>query len=336
MPDLETLDEQAIRLDVRNAIDQGFFSTAVTSVWWDQDDPRWARLGEIVLDEARGEILVMGTVGSDDVDRDIAAIRQCEKMGFTHLGLFPVHCGISQEDLYHAYRRRIEATDLPVSVYAGQSRGFVFPGMGPSGVPLDVLDRIADLPNVVAMKLTQPLCLTTTYAICERIADRILIGPVNLDFVSTLGRTFQIQWSGQWNAESLQVPSNQLACRYVNAVAEKNFNRALEIYREMQPVLDLFYEIQAPLIKGGGHPWQHNKYYAWLGGANGGLLPAFGYAEEQMPTLDAATRQRIRDAFAASGLLPTEAPDEQFVVGRAAWNRGVRARDMVFTPRWTD
>ena len=51
--------------------------------------------------------------------------------------------------------------------------------------------------------------------------------------------------------------------------------------------------------------------------------------------LDARARAAMRAAYRASGLEPTDAPEEQFVVGRAAWARGVRASDLTALPYYS-
>ena len=73
----------------------------------------------------------------------------------------------------------------------------------------------------------------------------------------------------------------------------------------------------------------------WL--SDGGLLPRDSHAPEgAIPVLDARAREGMRAAFIASGLEPTEAPEEQFVVGRAAWARGVRASDLSDLPYYSE
>jgi 4-hydroxy-tetrahydrodipicolinate synthase len=330
LDDGTTLDEEAIRLDVRHSVDHGFFSTIPLDLWSAPLDPLWEQFYKIMIDAAEGEILIQGAVFGGTVDEEIAIIQRLEALGVHFLALTPVHpASISGVDLFESYRRRLEATDLPCTIFAStHGRGFVFPDLGPTGQPLDVFDRLADVANVVGIKLSHPVPLMTQWQICERIADRVLVAPVNLDFVPVLGRQFNIQWSGQWNAEAVQTPGCQLAVEMLAATAARDFERAEKVSNQMHPALDLFYWLQAGSIAAGGHPWQHNKYYSWLGGGNGGVLPLDpSTPEEAIPTLDASTRQRMRAAFAATGLSTTDAPDEQFIVGRAAWERGVRPKD---------
>jgi 4-hydroxy-tetrahydrodipicolinate synthase len=107
---------------------------------------------------------------------------------------------------------------------------------------------------------------------------------------------------------------------------------AMTVYWQMQPLIDLVYEIQGTLLKKtGAHPWQHMKYYQWVMGGNGGLLPLDG--RESGPVLDNAARQLIRDTCASVGIA-VDRPDEEFLVGRAAYARGVRASDLTSRPHY--
>jgi hypothetical protein len=334
--DLQTVDEEGVRRDVNAAVAQGFCGTMPMVNWTRPGDPRWDVYHRAVFDEAKGKLPVHGVASMEDVDADVALIRKLEAMGADMLLLAPYHAAdISAEDLTAAYKRRIEATGLPVILYAATGAKRNFPHLGPGGQPLDVFDRLADMPNVVAMKVSQPITLTSTMQICDAVADRLLVAPVNLDFVPALARSYPIQWSGQWNAEAVQTPDNQLGNKLLAACASGDSARIDAAAREIQAVHDAFYNLQASVIRSGAHPVQHNKYYSWLGGGNGGILPDDTHAPPgAVPVLDAAARTKMRAAFAASGLVPTDAPEEQFVVGRAAWDRGVRVSDLAGLPSY--
>ncbi len=335
-PDLAALDEEGVRRDVRAAVAQGFCGTMPMLNWTRPDDPRWEVLHRAVIDEARGKLPVHGVASLENIDADIELIRRIEKMGADMILLAPYHAAdISAEDLLASYKRRIAATGLPVILYAATGAKRNFPHLGPSGQPLDVFDRLADLPNVVAMKISQPITLTSTMQMCDVVADRLLVAPVNLDFAPALSRLYPIQWSGQWNAEAVQTPDNQLGNKLLAACAAGDTARIDAAAREIQAVHDAFYNLQASVIRSGAHPVQHNKYYSWLGGGNGGILPNDPHAPAgAVPVLDAGERKKLRAAFKASGLVPTDAPEEQFVVGRAAWERGARVKDMAGLPNY--
>ncbi len=323
LEDGASLDEEAVRLDVHASIAHGFFATIPMSAWFGPHDPRGERFRHVVLDEAAGRLLVQGSVGSTSLEEDIRAIRRCEELGFDFLSVVPrgLAADSSCAQLFEAFVERIGATELPVTLYAASN--FRYPSLGPGGQPIELFDRLADLPNVVGLKVSHPIPLGITRQICEVIADRVHVALVNLDFVPVLARDFPLQWSGQWNGEAVQTPERPLAKELLAAAAARDLERVVLVYNEMLPVLEHFYWLQAPWIAAGAHPWQHNKYYSWLTGGNGGVLPSRAVGD-RVPVLDGAARRGMRDAFAAAGLQVTDAPDEQFLVGRAAWDRGVR------------
>lgn len=325
----QSLDEEAIRHDVRHSAAHGFSGALPMINWTLPPDPRWAEFHRIVLDEARGRLPVHGMVFGSDPDRDIGVIRALEALGVDLILMAPTHDpSISAEDLHDSLRRRIQATDLPIMLYAATAPRRAFAHLGPAGQPLDVYDRLADIGNVVAVKVSQPASLTSTLQIIKRLGDRLSIGPVNLDFAPVLARHHEITWSGQWNAEAIQTPEDQLGNRLLKACAAGDYEAADALAQRLQPVLERFFAIQAPVIQAGGHPWLHNRYYSWLGGGNGGLLPPDPHARPGViPELDDETRASMRTAFAASGLTPTDTPEEAFAIGRAAWARGQRPQD---------
>ena len=336
LPGSRTLDEEAIRHDVRNAIAHGFSASMPMINWTLPGTPEWAEFYRIVVDEAGGDIAIHGIVAGRDTASDIRVLSALEDAGTQLVLLASTYPAESSADqLYEAMASRIEATQLPVMLYAATGRR-AFPALGPAGQPLDVYDRIADIPNVVAVKISQPVSLTSTMQLCERLGDRLSMGPVNLDFLPLLARHFRISWSGQWNAEAVQTPQSQIGNAFLAASSDGNWTELDRLARTIEPVLSHFFAVQAPVIRRGAHPWQHNRYYQWLAGGNGGLLPRDPHAPEgAIPVLDAKARAAMRKAFAASGLDPTDTPEEQFVVGRAAWARGVRASDLTDLPYYS-
>lgn len=325
-----TLDEEAIRIDVRAAIAQGFSATMPMPNWTPPGGANWDRFHRIVCDEAQGKIAVHGIVVGRDPEADSAVLNMFERYGIDLVLLAPTFPrDVDSLGLYQLIAARAQATSLPVMLYAATGRR-AFPKMGPEGQPLDMFDRLADLPNIVAIKVSQTVSGPATELICRKLGDRLSIGPVNLELLPRLARQFCIAWSGQWNAEAIQTPSDKAGVELLHASARGDVAMLDAMVQRLQPALSHFFAVQAPVLVNGAHPWPHNRYYQWLGGGNGGLLPPDTHAAEGViPVLDAAARTAIRAAFAAAGLEPVDAEeDDQFVVGRAAWSRGERPGSM--------
>jgi 4-hydroxy-tetrahydrodipicolinate synthase len=327
-PDFKSLDEEAVRFDVRHRIRQGFCSTLVSAVG--ATAPQRQRMMEIVRDETRGKMLMSVIVGGAP-DAAIASLQSAQKMGCTHaLVTYPESSRPqSEEQVYAHYRSVIDASPLAVLLYGSPVASLR--QFHPSGIPVAVFDRLADHPNVVGMKLTHGMPVGLAYELCERLSDRLLMGPVNLDLFPILGRHYpHIQWSSQWISDAVQSPEKPYGVELLDLVRQRKMDQAMTVYWKMQPLIDLIYDVQASLLP--AHPWQHMKYYQWVMGGNGGLLPLDG--RESIPALDAAARKRIRETSRQVGIA-VDGPDEEFMVGRMAYARGVRAPALAANPLYT-
>ena len=326
-PDFKRLDEEGVRFDIRHRIRQGFRSTMVSATGATAEQRK--RMMEIVREETRGKMLHSVIVGGA-ADAAIASLNDAARMGCTHaMVTFPdsVRPETEEQVLAH-YRKVIDASPLPVLLY-----GAAVPSLRrfhPSGIPIDVFDRLADHPSVVAMKLTHSMPAALAFELCERLSNRLVLGPVNLDLFPILGRHYPyIQWSSQWISDAVQSPEKPYGVELLDLVRQRRMDQALKVYWQMQPLVQLIYDVQASLLP--AHPWQHMKYYQWVMGGNGGLLPLDG--RESVPPLDASARRLIRDTSRKVGIA-ADRPEDEFIVGRVAYAKGVRPSDLVAKPQY--
>ncbi|MBE7213020.1 MAG: dihydrodipicolinate synthase family protein [Gluconacetobacter diazotrophicus] len=322
-PDLRTLDEDALRRDVRQAIAHGCFSTLYASLGHELSTT--LRALEVACDEAGDRILVGGFTEYPTEAENVALVRGAAAAGCSHvLAMYPPKSMPGSEAEVERYLRAlVDAADIGLVLYATPHPGMV--AFDPSGVALDVLDRLADLPTVAAIKLTQTIDPVLARTCCERFGDRLAVNCVPLELMPLLGREFDIAWSGEWAVEGVQGPGRRLVAEYVELIARKQFRAAEALYWTLRPAYELFSEFQVPKLKLGGHPWQHLKYYQWLTGGNGGLVDVEGQSPEQVGTLHPEDRERIRAMFAKLGIATTAAAADEFVSGAEAARRGVRA-----------
>lgn len=319
-PDFQKLDEEGIRLDVRHAIRQGFTSCTVSANGANPEQTR--RMWELVREEASGKT-GMGALGGDPAF--------LEKLGcsYTMIG-FPRNAKPETEDeVYAQFRKLIDSTSMAVVLYGSPVESLR--RFHPSGIPLNVFDRLADLPNVVGIKLTHPMLVATAFEVCERLSDRLIMGPCNFDHIPLLAKHYKnVQWSGLWITDALQSPEKPYAVEMMNHVVEGRPAEAMKVYWRMQPLIQGIYDLQAPLLLHESHPWAHMKYFQWLTGGNGGLLPL--KPAQYLPALDAQGRETIRENFRKAGITPADRPEEEFLVGRAAYEKGVRAPQLSSKP----
>jgi len=54
-----------------------------------------------------------------------------------------------------------------------------------------------------------------------------------------------------------------------------------------------------------------------------------------LPVLDAATRDLIRNNYRKTGITPVDRPEEEFIVGRTNYARGVCVANLASTPLYS-
>jgi 4-hydroxy-tetrahydrodipicolinate synthase len=319
-PDFKELDEAAIRLDIRHSIRQGFTSCTVSANGANAEQAR--HMWELVREEAAGKI-GMGALGGD--------LAYLEKLGcsYTMIG-FPRNANPQTEDeVYALFRKLIDSTSMAAVLYGSPVESLR--RFHPSGIPLNVFDRLADHPNVVGMKLTHPMSTATAFEICERLSDRLIMGPCNFDHIPVLAKHYKnVQWSGLWITDALQSPEKPYAVEMMDLVVKGRMTEALKVYWQMQPLIQGIYDLQAPLLLHESHPWGHMKYFQWATGGNGGLLPL--KPAQYLPVLDAAGRELIKSTFKKAGITPVDRPEEEFLVGKVAYDRGLRPAQLSSKP----
>jgi 4-hydroxy-tetrahydrodipicolinate synthase len=298
------LDEEGVRHDVRQGIRQGFFSMFAASVGLEGEERR--RFLQIATDEAGDEILISsGGSGRGSIEAAVAALRDIESLGCSHV-MFSPPAGLSEDEAFAFSRDLLASTDLGAVLYAQRRQGG-----GP--VPLSLFRRLAELPNVVAVKVTQVMDAVSTYQICDQLGDKLLIGPVNLEHVPLAAKVCPIQCTLMWQVDACQSPEKPYVVNYLAQIAGGRIDEAVETYRQMEPLVQLFWDEQAAVLRHGGHPWEHLKYHSWCVGANGGpLRPA---AVHGLPPMTAEDRNRIREAYVACGIEVRD-PEESFDAGR--------------------
>ncbi len=324
-----SLDEQGIRRDVRQSIAHGFFSTFVGAGAGNIADRQ--RLIDIVTDEAGGKIAV-STSGFGAPTDAVKWLQYCESRGVQHalVGL-PRQGVMSEDQLYQHVATIAEGVNMGLVLYAVD--GEAFRHLHPSNVPFGLFNRLADIPNVVAMKVMTTLDLANTMALYELLGDRLTIGTVNFSFTPMLVKHYKMQWSGAWTVEALQSPEKPYFVEMLKLLQQDKFDEAMKLYWKVTPAIKALLALMTPLLPKGLHPWPHLKFYQWAVGGNGGLVGPKMTDMGHEFVLKREERESFRNAYRAMGIEPAM-NDEEFVVGRAAYARGLRAKDVLPNPMW--
>lgn len=91
---------------------------------------------------------IIAHVGVPSTRDSVTLARQAEKLGFDALSALPPHAyPFSDEEIYEYYRELTSVTSLPFIVYE-------IPLRTHRAIPLELIIRLADLPNVTGIKFT--------------------------------------------------------------------------------------------------------------------------------------------------------------------------------------
>jgi 4-hydroxy-tetrahydrodipicolinate synthase len=314
-PDLKELDEEGIRWDVNQIYENGFASIMAAPEACGLTFEERKQFVQIVCDEAKGKMFASAAVMQDTVEEDIEMLHHLEKAGATHVKLgHPVqYYPRSEEDMFQEYKYMCDSTKLAVMFYPGRLHTYQF---HPSYFPPDVMRRISEIPNVMAMQVTGGSSVALTIQAFELCGDQILVcDPMPDRWLFTVPKYGQ-QWAGTGPFYNMQTPKNP---RIVNM-----WN--LLVKGEILKAMDVMWEFSRPGASGSlGDSYFHtgivschsDKYAHWLVGGNGGTVRqptgrVYDYQKEAM-----------RAGVRAMGVTPRE-PEEEFYVGRVNYAKGAR------------
>jgi 4-hydroxy-tetrahydrodipicolinate synthase len=304
--DLRSLNEAAIRHDVRHNIELGFWGALLVSEAGTTLDEMRTFM-EIALDEAAGQhrFLLQGVF---DTPRDIIDMANdgralgVDGMLLGHPNSFYPTSAQHVEDYTVDISR---ATDLAIVLFVVEHSNLR--RLDVRGFPADVLDRLTENDTIVAVKYELGRQQTTnTYETFRRLqsADVLVSDPMEFNAPMWVD-IFGMQWMGTSNYEyyGSYVP------RLLDMLQAGKTEEAMDEYWRIQPARDA----RSGTMSSGGSNFVHRylwKFQAWLNGYNGGPIrqPAMKLSESQMR----ASAEGARKA----GIAPADEPFADFFVGR--------------------
>ncbi|CAN5818278.1 4-hydroxy-tetrahydrodipicolinate synthase [soil metagenome] len=197
------------------------------------------RIAETVVEAAEGKVGVIVGAQSTSLREAVAIAKGAERRGATALQISPpFYHPPTDEDVYEYVKAITEAADIGVFLYTTHWMGYK--------VPLDLIGRMADWPQLVGLKWGAP----TTYEYDKGLrlfADRLAVVDNQLLFVLTYmqgGRGINTHTSNYWPEWGVRLWSLLEEGKYVEAQQE--------ITSGLMPYYDLVMEV-ARETGGEGH-----------------------------------------------------------------------------------
>jgi dihydrodipicolinate synthase/N-acetylneuraminate lyase len=306
--DLRAVNEDAIRHDVRREKELGMTGVLIVSECGTTFD-QLRQVTEIVVDEAAGELHTIAHAALPTLEANIELARFSESAGVDGiLGSYPLMFYPTAEDQIYEYTKALaQASNLGLVIFAIGL--WNFRRLHPSDFNPDLIGRLIDeAPNVMAVKTEIGLPSAAGVAqIFERYRERVVITDPLEPNAPIWQRNYGMQWMGTSNYEAFggEVP------RYFRLLEQDRYEDAMEIYWRIHPLRLVNGKVNWGAVE--GTSLVHRlvwKYQGWLNGFNGGPVnsPSMRLSDDQM--------RALRGAAVASGLDVTDAPDEEFFVGR--------------------
>ena len=169
------LDEEGMRKNTRFLIENGIVEGRGALVvggsngeCFNMSIPERKRLFEIVVDEANGKVPVIACCNQSGTHLVIDLAKHAEKIGADGLMITPTYYQTPDDtSIYKHYEAIANATNLGIMVYNNQ-------WVTGRDIPLELLKRLAEIENVVALKDCTP-SFEKMWATGKALADKINI-----------------------------------------------------------------------------------------------------------------------------------------------------------------
>lgn len=224
------LDEAGVRRLARRQIDAGIHflcpcGTTGESPTLSHDEK--LRIVEILVDEANGQVPIVAGAGGYDTREVIQLAKELEARGAAGLlSVTPYYNKPTQEGLYQHYKAIAESTQLPIIVYNVPGR---------TGVNVDVttLVRLAQIPNIVAVKEASGN-VTQMAEICRAVPRDFIV--LSGDDALTLP-LLAVGGHGIISVASNEIPAEMV--KMVEAAERNDFRAAREVHTRILPLMQI-------------------------------------------------------------------------------------------------
>lgn len=284
-----SLDEEGFRRNIAHWVDDlgidGLFIAGKQGEFFSLSLEERKRCFEIAVEATAHRGATIMSCSDQNMDVVLELARHAERIGADYI---VVHAPVlhfvteREETLYRYYKHLSDALDIGIALWSHPDSGYL---MSP-----ELCARIADLPNIVAIKYSVP---REMYAELTRLAgDRLLVSTASeeewFDNIVELGWQLYLCSSPPY---LLQTAKDRRMQRYTELAFAGRIEEARAVRDSLDPV-----RAALKTTRPGGKPQAHQKYWQELLGQAGGPV------RPPMLPLTAEEKARTRAAFEGCGL----------------------------------
>ena len=289
MTDTFDIDEDGLRRNIRHWIDDleiaGLFVCGKQGEFFSMSMEERKRNFEVTVDETGGKAGTVMSCSDQNLDTVLELARHAQDIGADFI---VVHAPLLHfvtdrcETLYAYYEHLCEKLDIGIALWSHPDSGYV---MSP-----ELCARIADLPNIVAIKYSVPRPMYT--ALSHMAGDKLIVSTASED--EWLDNIIELGWQLYLCSTPpflLQSKDDRRMHRYTELAMRGEIDEARKVFDSLEPVRRALYGTRP-----GGKPQAHQKYWQELLGQAGGPVRA--------PLLQLTEQEKAatREAFENCGL----------------------------------
>ena len=263
----------------------GLFVSGKQGEFFSMSVPERKRSFEIAVDAVRGHARTVMSCSDTNLDVVIDLAGHAQKVGADWIVVHsPVlHFGAdTDETIFEYYRHLSEVLDIGIAMWNHPDCGYV---MSPQ-----LCARIAELPNIVAIKYSVPRALYSE--LTRLVGDRIQVSTASEE--EWLDNIIELGWRLYLCSTPpllLQTAADRRIHDYTRLAFAGQHDEARRVRNSLEPAREAFKASRPP-----GKPQAHSKYWLELLGHVGGAV------RRPLLQLTEAEKATIRDQFARSGL----------------------------------
>ena len=259
----------------------GIVVNGCTGESWAIEENERAALFEAAVRQAKGRIHVVAGCGAMLTKQAIVKVRQAEKAGCDAVMIQPPwYVMPNLDEVYEYYLKIIQATDLPVMVYNIPRRTGIH-------LSVDLVDRLADEPKVIALKESSKDWLVLSEMI-RRCRDRL---NVFAGYANLLGLAAITEGAVGYVDSSTPVLGRK-SLDFYRAATEGNLETARRLQAEMAKLNTGFFGV-------GTFP-AGVKFALDLLGRPGGMV------RDPIKPLNADQQERVKEVLISAGIVSTQ------------------------------
>ena len=284
-----SFNEAGLRSNIRHWVDdlgiQGLFIAGKQGEFFSMSLAERKRNFEIAVEECAGRAGTIMSASDQNFDTVLELARHAQDCGADYI---VVHAPMlhfvtdPDETVYNYYKAICDQVDIGIAMWSHPDSGYL---MSP-----ELCARIADLPNIVAIKYSVPREMYVRLS--HMVGTKIHVSTASevdwLDNVEELGWKLYLCSSPPYQ---LQTKADRRMFEYTQLAFQGRFAEARKVRDSLQPVRQAILD-----TKPGGKPQAHGKYWQELLGQVGGSV--------RVPLLQLTNEEkaRTRAAFEACGL----------------------------------